>query len=234
MVYEIAELKILIKNRYNFTTKFCEKYLSSDQEHYDLVAEVTEEELKEEKKLSPNFSDGYIENVCLYRALCRQLPDFDRFLLHASVLEKDGNGYAFLGKSGAGKSTHSRLWIKYIEGVKILNGDKPIISFDGESFIAHGTPWNGKEGLGFNGKAKLKTLCFIEQAKKNEIERITTSEVATRIFTQLLLPTDEKNAARTLELIDKLITSVPAYVMKCDVSEEAAKVSFGELSKVEF
>ncbi len=233
MVYEIAGLKVLFKNKYKFTNAYCEKYLAEDQNSYDLVAEATDEEFEEEKKQSPIKNDGYIENICLYRSLCLRLPDFDRFLLHASIVEKDGVAYAFLGKSGAGKSTHSRLWLKYIDGARILNGDKPIIFYDGKEFIAYGTPWNGKEGMGYNGSAKLKALCFIEQAKENKIERLTTSEVATRVFTQLLLPSDEKNAAKTLELVDKFITNIPAFVLKCDISEEAAKLSYRELSKAE-
>ena len=43
---------------------------------------------------------------------------------------------------------------------------------------------------------------------------------------QLLLPTDEEGADKTLYLADKLVTKVPAWVMRCDISEEAAKTSF--------
>ena len=37
-------------------------------------------------------------------------------MVHASVIRYEGHGYLFLGKSGTGKSTHTRLWLKYIEG----------------------------------------------------------------------------------------------------------------------
>ena len=32
--------------------------------------------------------------------------------MHSSVVLKDGKGYMFLGRSGTGKSTHSRLWLE--------------------------------------------------------------------------------------------------------------------------
>ena len=37
--------------------------------------------------------------------------------IHSSVTLCDGRGYAFLGVSGTGKSTHSRLWKEYIPGL---------------------------------------------------------------------------------------------------------------------
>ena len=34
--------------------------------------------------------------------------------IHSSVVVNQSKGYAFLGKSGTGKSTHSRLWMELI------------------------------------------------------------------------------------------------------------------------
>ena len=68
MIYDIAGLRVFIANKYAYTTKFCEKYLSQNQEAAaDIYAKVTEEEFLEEKAASSAFSDGYIENICLYR-----------------------------------------------------------------------------------------------------------------------------------------------------------------------
>lgn len=231
MIYDIAGLRILIENRCKYTEKFCENYLSQDQTlPADISAKVTNEEFYAEKAISAGFSDGYVENICLYRAICRQLPVLNRMLLHAAILEYDGNGYAFLGRSGTGKSTHTGLWLKHLQGAKIVNGDKPILWGAGDSFIAYGTPWMGKEGLGCNASTPLKGLCFLEQAKENSITRLSPTEAASRIFLQILMPEDEENVARTLELTDKLVMNVPAYLFKCDISEEAVKTSFEALT----
>ena len=181
-------------------------------------------------KLSGEYSDGYIENICLYRAICRQLPALNRMLLHAAILEYGGSGYAFLGRSGTGKSTHTGLWLKHINGSKIVNGDKPILEHKNGDFIAHGTPWMGKEGLGYNTGVPLKGLCFLEQAKENSVVKLTPAEAASRIFVQILFPEDETNAALTLELTDKLVTEIPCYLLKCDISEEAVQKSFEALT----
>ena len=44
-------------------------------------------------------------------------------LFHSSVVSFQDKAYMFLGKSGTGKSTHSRLWLKYIEGTELINDD---------------------------------------------------------------------------------------------------------------
>lgn len=231
MIYEIADLRIQIKNRCSFTTEFCKGYLAADQaQPPDLSAAASEQAFSEEKKSCPAYSDGYIENICIYRDLCLRLPRLERFLLHAAVLDYKGEGYALLGRSGAGKSTHTGLWLKYLPKAKILNGDKPIVARTESGFYAYGTPWMGKEGRGEKGRAPLKGLCFLEQAKENSLVRLSEGEVASRIFTQLLLPTDEENAAKTLELADALISAVPAYLLKCTISEEAVKLSFEALT----
>nr|WP_302582025.1 hypothetical protein [Paraprevotella clara] len=48
-------------------------------------------------------------------------------LMHASVIRNDGWGYLFLGKSGTGKSTHTRLWLSHIPGSDLMNDDNPVV-----------------------------------------------------------------------------------------------------------
>ena len=231
MIYDIADLRIKINNKNPFTDRFCKDYLSADQTSpVDLEVAVTQEEFEKEKALSPNFSDGYLENICIYRKICEQMPKWDRFLLHAAVLEYNGDCYAFLGKSGTGKSTHTGLWLKNLPSAKILNGDKPIISYKDGKFTVYGTPWMGKERFGYNGKGVLKCLCFLEQSKINEISLIEQTSVAERLFIQLLLPRDFNMVARTLELADLLVKTLPSYLMKCDISYTAFKTSFEKLT----
>jgi hypothetical protein len=227
MIYEIARLRVQLKNKYPYTEKFCQKYLSEDQNSgADIIACVTDEEFSEERNLSPNFSDGYVENICLYRSLCLQIPQRDRLLLHASVLDFNGKGYAFLGRSGTGKSTHTRLWLQYLQNAFVVNGDKPILQETKDCFIAYGTPWQGKEGWGTKTETPLCGLCFIEQSKVNSIKKLTPAETAARLFLQILMPTEENAAVKTLDMVDSLITKTPAYLLSCDISEEAVKTSF--------
>lgn len=235
MIYEIAGLRVRIDNKYEYTDTFCKEYLSNDQDSaVDIIASITDAEMEEERNASPNFSDGYIENICLYRSFCMQIPALNRMLMHCAVLEYDGKGYAFLGKSGTGKSTHTKLWKRYLKTPTMVNGDKPILQATENGFIAYGTPWKGKEGWGTNASAPLCGLCFLEQAKENSIRKLTPSEVSARLFQQLLIPTEEQAAIATLDLADKLIAQTPAYLLRCDISEEAVKLSFEALTGLNY
>ncbi len=231
MIYTFAGINVKINNSFAYTDKLCAGYEADDQTSYDVEAEATEAEFAEERAASPEFSDGYIENVCIYRDICRKMPLFDRFLLHCSVVEVDGACYAFLGASGVGKSTHTKLWLKNLPEAKVLNGDKPIIRFDGKNFIAYGVPWKGKECMGYNGSGVLKGLCFLEQAKSNSIEKLSIGQTAERLFKQLLFPEDPIAAAKTLEMCDAMVNSLPSYLLKCDVSDQAFETARAALAQ---
>ena len=227
MIYEIADLRIEIRSRHPFTAWLCRDYLSADQTSpAQIAAEVTEQEMIAEKAVAPELDDGSLESNCLYRKICVELPRFHRILLHAAVVGYEGKGYAFLGKSGAGKSTHAGLWLRYGKGVKIVNGDKPILKVENGEITAYGTPWQGKEMLGEKGRTPLAALCFIEQSKQNRIRKLSNSETAKRLILQTIYPKEEFAAKKTLELLNAIIEYTPAYLLECDVSENAFQTSF--------
>lgn len=90
-------------------------------------------------------------------------------LLHASAIEYNGKGYLFLGKSGTGKSTHSRLWLNHIPGTKLLNDDNPIIRIiDGQGYV-YGSPWSGKTSCYINRKINVGAIVRLSQAPFNRI-----------------------------------------------------------------
>lgn len=96
---------------------------------------------------------------------------FDTILIHASVVECGNEGYAFLGKSGTGKSTHSRLWVAHLQGFDLLNDDNPAIRLEKDGSVAvYGTPWSGKTPCYRNKKVALKGLVRLRQAQENHFE----------------------------------------------------------------
>ena len=48
--------------------------------------------------------------------------------IHSSVISLNDGAVLFLGESGTGKSTHTRLWREHIPGAELLNDDSPIVS----------------------------------------------------------------------------------------------------------
>lgn len=93
-------------------------------------------------------------------------------LMHASVTVCEEKGYVFLGRSGTGKSTHSRLWLSAIEGTELLNDDNPVIRTMPEGVYVYGTPWSGKTPCYRNCKVALGAIVRLSQAPFNRIERL--------------------------------------------------------------
>ena len=85
------------------------------------------------------FNSGM--NICFLLATAC----LDTVFVHASCVRFEGKAYLFLGKSGTGKSTHSRMWLDALEGVELMNDDHPVIRIGSDGHpVAYGSPWSGK------------------------------------------------------------------------------------------
>ena len=223
----IAELNVLIDNKYPFVKDFCEEFWA-EFDVADITVCVSEEELEKERLDNPySSSDGYLEAICVYRQIALELPRFDAMVFHASVISCDGKGYAFAAHSGTGKSTHTALWQQVFgERVFYVNGDKPILRRRGGQWYAYGTPWRGKEKLGENVAAPLHAICFLERGKENVIAPLESTQMVARLFSQVLMPEDKETAEQFLALLDSLVTDTPTYLLHCNMLPEAAIVAF--------
>lgn len=230
MIIELAGVRVRMENRFGFIEAQCRDYVCAGEE-YDFSVSVTQEEIEEEKKFG-DFPDGYCESICLYRHICEKMPEYNVFLMHSSVVEVDGEAYAFTARSGVGKSTHTALWLKNIPHARVLNGDKPLYRLEEDgSMTVYGTPWNGKENWGVNSKAKLKGICFIERGEKNAIRRATEDEVINRLMHQLYLRGSRMSVDKQLMLMNALVGAVPYYVLACTISDEAAAICYDAMKQ---
>lgn len=87
--------------------------------------------------------------------------------MHSSVVVNEGKAFMFMGKSGTGKSTHSSLWLKHIEGSWLLNDDNPIVRVTGEEVVVYGSPWSGKTPCYRNESAPVAGIVRLRQAPRN-------------------------------------------------------------------
>ncbi len=184
-------------------------------------------EYERQRSLEENHSGPYLKSVALLRILASQVPAYDAFLMHAAVVEAEGNGYAFLAPSGTGKSTHIRLWREHLPlPVTVVNGDKPIVRRVDGRYFAYGTPWSGKEDWQTNTSVPLTGLCFLERGEQNTIQRLAPQEAVIRLLKQVYLPPVAAQTARVLEMADELLRQTPAYLLHCNMEPEAAAVAF--------
>ena len=223
---EMAGIPIGIDNRYEYIERLCRGY-EIEGKAPDFTVSVTEEELQKAQDAERPYSSGYLESLCLYRKICLRLAKYQAFLMHSAVVAVDEKAYVFTAPSGTGKTTHIRLWLEMLgERVQVLNGDKPLYRFIDGVLYACGTPWQGKEHMGENIMRPVQGICFLEQSPENHIRTLSASEVTRRIFRQLLLPQEEEELDRYWALLEKMLDTVPFYLLECNRDPEAAHLSY--------
>ena len=156
----------------------------------------------------------------------------DTLLIHASLVRNNGYGYAFIAKSGTGKSTHVSLWLRYIPGCDLMNDDNPIVRIiDGEPFI-FGGPWSGKTPCYRQVKARLGAITRIDRAPENSIEKLPPIEAfASFLPSCSSMKWDNEIFHAICDTVTKVIETTPIYTLHCLPDEEAARLCYKTISK---
>jgi tRNA pseudouridine55 synthase len=147
-------------------------------------------------------------------------------LMHASVIRHKGKANMFLGTSGTGKSTHSKLWLKNIEDCDLINDDNPVIRLNEDGSVRiFGTPWSGKTPCYRNTDAQLGAIVKLEQASENKIVKIAGIEAFAAILPSVsAIRWNRKVMDGITGTIEKAVTNVPCYNMGCLPDDEAARI----------
>ncbi len=233
--YKIADTIFEILTVSNYTQNLCKNYLVDETCTAELTIKTTVEEVREYMQQEPTFPGAYLESLIVFRKICEYLlTNKNGLIFHSSAIIYNGEAYLFTAPSGTGKSTHTRLWRELLkENAVMLNDDKPLIRKIGNKFIAYGSPWNGKHKLGENLEAPVKAICVIEQAKENKIYKISSKEMLPVVINQTMYPNHLEGVDKMLNLLEGLLQSVSLYKLECNISLEAAELSFNTLTKGE-
>ena len=152
-------------------------------------------------------------------------------LMHSSVVENGGKAYMFLGVSGQGKSTHSDLWVKHIEGSTLINDDNPVLRIaDNGTPVLYGSPWSGKRPIYKNVHYPVGGMTAIEQEKENRIRK----EPIPTAFGILLsscstLKFDKKIHLEICGTITDVLKTTQVHTLFCRPDKEAAELSHSTL-----
>ena len=154
-------------------------------------------------------------------------------LAHSSCVTYKGKAWMFLGKSGTGKSTHSRMWLSALEGTVLMNDDHPVIRVhDNGEAIAYGSPWSGKTKCYKNMQAPIGGIIRIVRAPHNKARRLSVIESYASLMTSFSGITWEKELADGRDrTIQSIIAAVPCWHMECLPEEEAARVCSEAVTK---
>ena len=151
----------------------------------------------------------------------------DTVMIHASCIAVADDGVAFIGHSGAGKSTHSRLWLEHVPQARLLNDDQPAlrISPDGTARI-FGTPWSGKTPCYRQDSARLKAFFLMHQAGENRVERQSPLEAfRTLLCAASLIGRDGSTFGPISRTVAAIAGSIPVYTLFNRPEEAAVRLS---------
>ena len=146
-------------------------------------------------------------------------------LFHSSVVSYQGKAYMFLGHSGTGKSTHSSLWLKYIEGTELVNDDNPVVRIiDGVARV-YGSPWSGKTPCYRNVVYPVGAIVKLDQAPYNEIKRLKGVRAYAAVVPSISGKRWDKQLAEGLHETENLLAQiVPVWHLDCLPDEAAARL----------
>lgn len=233
-IYRIAELNIQIEPLYKQTQQRLSDYLC-DSASADFDASVTLKDVTDFRELHPENTPPYLtEGALVLTNICQTvLREYNGCFFHSSSLMADGQAYLFTALSGTGKSTHTALWRRrFGDRVTMINDDKPIIRFVGGEYRVYSTPWMGKSEIGANLSAPIKAIYVLQRAEQNSAERVKVSAVFRQLMEATLVPNESENMHKLLTFFDGLFSSVPLFLLKCNMDEEAAQVAYDAAKEI--
>jgi len=160
-------------------------------------------------------------------ALSRQIVS-----IHASTVMYQGKSTLFLGESGTGKSTHTRLWLNYIPGAELLNDDSPFVRVEaGGNVRVYGSPWSGKTPCYKNLHTPIAAFVRLSQAPCNRIRRLTGIKAIGALLPScpLIFTYDQPLLESIYSVLSGALLQAPVYHLECLPDPDAARLVFETL-----
>ena len=145
--------------------------------------------------------------------------------LHAcGMVRSDRESFLFVGHSGAGKSTTTRLWKRHAS-VEVLSDDRIIVrravadptkaagpETPAHTFLMHGTPWHGEAAFASPERAQVRRIFLLEHGTGNRIERLSKSAAVGELLARSFTPFYQSRFVDpVLAFLEELVESLPCY-----------------------
>ena len=235
-VIHLAGMDIGVQHLYDSVNRFPAMY-RSDAQDVDFSVTITPEDLdlEQEKHIAEcqleqlpvvRYSPTTLESTAVQRKIAQQLPARQAVVFHGAAVAIGERAVLFTAKSGTGKTTHARLWLKNIPGSYIVNGDKPVLQAKADGIRVCGSPWAGKEGYGCAACVPLEAICILRRAETNSIEALSFSEAFPVLFAQTYRPPQREALTDSLKVLNAIGSAVKFYRLSCNMDDEAAFVAY--------
>jgi len=131
------------------------------------------------------------------------------------IVRRDGTANLFVGHSGSGKSTMTRLWAMR-EEVEILSDDRIIVrkheTPQAAEMRMYGTPWHGEAAYASPASAALTRILILEHGRGNVLTQLSSSQAVAELFARSFVPFHRHEYVDTaLTFLQGLAGAVPVY-----------------------
>lgn len=166
-----------------------------------------------------------IDNACMILYACAT-ASLHTLTMHAAVVARHDRGYLFLGKSGTGKSTHARMWLKAFDDAWLLNDDNPILRLlDNGEVRVYGSPWSGKTPCYIPRDVPVGGIVQLAQAPQNNIHTLKLPQAYAYMLSSVSgLKIDPAMMDDLYDTIACVIQSVPVRYLECLPDTDAARL----------
>ena len=132
-------------------------------------------------------------------------------IVHAAGLAVGGRGVAFVGRSGAGKTTLMRSIDERPEHIR-LSDDRVILHLGEAGARVYGTPWAGEGMVAANSSAELAAVVILHHGPENVLEPITATEAAEQLLPTTSIPWfDAGSMTGCLDTLDRIVANTPCF-----------------------
>ncbi len=149
----------------------------------------------------------------LYQAFysARTARRYEAVLMHASGVIRGGDGFLFVGASGAGKSTVADL----SQDFTVLNDEICLVEFAAGRVTLHSTPFNGLYRRKHAASAPLRAVMLLAHGLEHHLEPVGPAAAVAALTGQVVAPLGLEDAlsprisVRMLDLAGRLAASAP-------------------------
>lgn len=229
MKLKVADLIVEITPKYELLKTRSVPYIYEGADEADIIINLSDKFFSDRQNENPNLTLDECEYFFTASYFYTEIVKFNGVMLHASAVQYDGFAYLFSADSGTGKSTHTHLWLEKFPSAEILNDDKPAIRYIDGKFYAYGTPWSGKFDESINTKTEIAGITFLSRGENNEIQQVSGENAMLDFMNQTVRPLRKEYMILFMETLDKILTQIPVYRLKCNMSLEAVETSYNAM-----
>lgn len=177
------------------------------------------------------FAGNWLVLLCrfgLWVAYGLMTLSLDTLAIHSSCIVYRNKAVLFLGESGTGKSTHTRLWREHISGTNLLNDDSPMVRVEDGKVWVYGSAWSGKTPCYKNERYELQGCVRLSQAPYNRIRKLSVLQAYGALHPSCApeFAYDDGLYDEVSRIIGMILSAVPFYHLACLPDREAALLSF--------